>query len=237
LKIVAIIQARLGSKRLPRKVLAEILGRPMLAVLLDRLRGATTVDEFVIATTNQPHDAAVAELAAAEGIACYRGSEDDVLDRFYQAARLHHAAVIVRLTGDNPLMDAELVDWIVDQFRNATPPIDYAAISHEAGFPPGIGGEIFTMKALELAWQESSDPTQREHVTSFIYQQPERFRCAKLGCETDYTHLRATVDTPEDLEVVRRIFTTLGCTRFPWREFPALLARHPDWLALNATAS
>ncbi len=236
MKIVAIIQARLGSKRLPRKVLAEILGRPMLAVLLDRLRDAKAVDEFVIATTDQPHDAAVAELAAAEGFACYRGSEGDVLDRFYQTAKLHGADLIVRLTGDNPLMDAELVDWIVGQFRDASPPIDYAAISHEHGFPPGIGGEIFTMSALEQAWREATEPARREHVTSFIYQQPERFRCAKLACETDYSHLRGTVDTPADLEVVRRIFETLGRTRFPWREFPALLLRRPEWRALKATA-
>ena len=237
LKVVAIIQARLGSKRLPRKVLAEILGRPMLAVLLDRLRGAERVDEFVIATTDQPPDAAVAELAAAEGIACYRGSEDDVLDRFYQTARLHGAEVILRLTGDNPLMDAELVDWIVGQFCEADPPIDYAAISHDLGFPPGIGGEIFSMQALEQAWQEASEPTRREHVTSFIYQQPERFRCAKLGCERDYSRVRGTVDTAADLEVVRRIFETFGRPLFPWREFPALLGRHPEWRALNTAAS
>lgn len=235
MKTVAIIQARLGSKRLPRKVLAEILGRPMLAVLLDRLRGAQSVDEFVIATTEQPHDAAVAELAAAEGVACYRGSEDDVLDRFYQAAKLHHADIVVRLTGDNPLMDADLVDWIVGEFRKQ--PIDYAAISHELGFPPGIGGEIFTMQALEGAWQQTSDAFRREHVTSFIYEHPDRFRCMKLGCESDYSHVRGTVDTPEDLEVVRHIFETLGRPLFPWREFPAVLERHPEWRALNTAAS
>lgn len=234
-KVVAIIQARLGSTRLPRKVLAEILGRPLLAVLLDRVRDAKKVDEFVIATTDRPHDAAVAELAGAEGVACYRGSEDDVLDRFYQAAKLHDADVILRLTGDNPLMDAELVDWIAEEFWQAS--LDYAAISHEHGFPPGIGGEIFTMNALEQAWRETSEPNQREHVTSFIYRQPQRFRCAKLGCETDYSQARATVDTPGDLEVVRRIFSSIGHTRFPWREFPALLRRHPEWLAPNATAS
>lgn len=237
MKVVAIIQARLGSKRLPRKVLAEILGRPMLAVLLDRLRGAERVDEFVIATTDQPQDAAVAELAAAEGVACYRGSEDNVLERFYHAAKFHHADIILRLTGDNPLMDADLVDWIVGQFRGANPPIDYAAISHELGFPPGIGGEIFTMSALDQAWREAGDPARREHVTAFIYQQPERFRCAKLACDRDYSHARGTVDTAADLDVVRRIFETLGRTRFPWREFPALLERHPEWCALNATAS
>jgi len=237
LKIVGIIQARLGSTRLPRKVLAEILGRPMLAVLLDRLRDAKTVNEFVIATSDQPQDRAIAELADAEGFACFRGSEDDVLDRFYQAAKLHQADVVDRPTGDNPMMDAELVDWSVGQFREAKPPVDYAAISHDAGFPAGIGGEIFTMKALARAWQDSSGPAAREHVTAFIYQHPELFRCAKLGCEPGWPHLRATVDTPEDLELVRRIFTELGRTRFPWREFPALLERHPDWLALNAAAS
>ncbi len=93
------------------------------------------------------------------------------------------------------------------------------------------------MKSLEMAWLDTSDPVQREHVTAFIHQHPELFRCAKLGCETDYSHLRATVDTPEDLEVVRRIFDTIGRTRFPWREFPALLERHPDWLALNTAVS
>jgi spore coat polysaccharide biosynthesis protein SpsF len=237
LKVIAIVQARLGSTRLPRKVLAEILGRPMLAVLLDRVRGAKNVDEFVVATTDRPHDAAVLELAVAEGFACYRGSEPDVLDRFYQAAKLHHADLIVRLTGDNPLMDAELVDWMVDQFRNKAPAIDYAAISHDHGFPPGIGGEIFTMSALEQSWEEATDPGRREHVTSFIYEQPGRFRCAKLACETDFSGVRATVDTPQDLEVVRRIFETFGRTRFPWREFPALLERHPEWCALNATSS
>jgi spore coat polysaccharide biosynthesis protein SpsF len=222
-KVVGLIQARSGSTRLPRKVLAEVLGRPILAVLFDRLRGAKAVDEFVVATTDQPQDSAIADLAAAEGFACYRGSEDDVLDRFYQAANLHHADVIVRLTGDNPLVDAELVDWIVGQFREASPPIENAALSPEAGFPHGLGGEIFTMQALELAWRDCLDPAWREHVTAFIYQHPELFRRVKLGCEPDYSHLRVSVDTPEDLELVRRIFNAFGRTRFPWREFPALL--------------
>jgi len=209
----------------------------MLAVLLDRLRGAQAVNEFVVATTDQSQDIAIAELAAAEGFACYRGSEDDVLDRFYQTARLHCADLIVRLTADNPLMDAELVDWLVNQFRSANPAVDYAALSPEAGFPHGLGGEIFTMRALELAWQQSTDAAQREHVTAFIYQHPELFRRAKLGCEANYSHLRVTVDTPADFELVRRIFTEIGRTRFPWREVPALLERQPDLLAPHAALS
>jgi spore coat polysaccharide biosynthesis protein SpsF len=228
-KVVGIIQARLGSTRLPRKVLAEILGRPMLAVLLDRLRGAESVDEFVVATTDQPHDCAIAELATAEGNACFRGSENDVLDRFHRVAELHEADSIVRLTADNPLVDAELVDWLVEQFGNAKPPLDYAALSTDAGFAFGLGGEIFSRAALDQAWREERDSAGREHVTAFIYRQPERFRCAKLGCETDYSHLRLTVDTPEDFEFVRRIFDAKGRARFSWREVPALLERHPDW--------
>lgn len=210
------------------------MGKPMLAALIERLREARAIDELIVATTDQPTDDPIAALATEQGVACFRGSEMDVLDRFYRAASAHNADVIVRLTADNPLVDGELVSEAVDALLHATPALDYVCSLASGGFPLGLSVEVFTMPALTRAWREDRNAAWREHVTAFINQHPETFHRRELTHQPDLSHLRLTVDTPQDLELIRRIFGAFGHIRFSWRDVPPLLAQHPDWLALNS---
>jgi len=205
-RVVAIIQARMGSTRLPGKVLATILGEPMLALLIRRLQPSHFVHRFVVATTLRPEDAQIERLAGDLGIERFRGSEVDCLDRYYQAASVFNAAVVVRLTADNPLVDAAFVDWVLEEFSPARPQYDYVDSGHSRTFPLGLAVEAFTFEALATAWQGDCSPQWREHVTPFIYRHPERFRIKHLASPDYYSHLRWTVDTPEDLAFMRRIY-------------------------------
>lgn len=231
--VVAVVQARTGSSRLPGKVLADLEGRPLLARVLERAGRARSLDELVLATTTLAEDDAVALLAGELGVPCFRGSAEDCLDRLYRAATASRANVVVRLTGDNPILEGELVDWAVGRFLSAEPACDYVSTALSGTFPLGLGVEVMAYGALELAWREAKEPAWREHVTPFIYKQPERFRICRLVSEPDYSHIRLTVDTPEDLTLVRRVFAHFGHDRFGWRDAVALLEQHPDWVELN----
>jgi len=236
-RIVAIIQARMSSTRLPGKVLAEIAGEPMLVRVVERARMAVLVDEVVVATTTDPADDPIEALCLERGYACVRGSNQDVLDRIYQAARLHAAEVIVRLTADCPLIDPGVVDQTVGTFLKSQ--VDFAANRlpppWKRSFPIGLDTEVCSSQALERAWKEADKPHQREHVMPYLYEVPGRFRVSIVDCERDYGHLRWTVDTPEDLELLRQIYARFGGRDdFSWREVLQLFEREPELAAINA---
>lgn len=236
-KVVAIIQARMGSTRLPGKVLADIAGQPMLTRVVERARRASTVDSIAVATTVEPGDLAVARLCLERGYPCMRGHPTDVLDRFYQAARQFEAEVVVRLTGDCPLIDPEVVDTTVRAFLESDPPLDMAAnrLAEGRTYPIGQDTEVCSFQALETAWKEAEDPYQREHVMPFLYEHRDRFRVLLVKHEKDYGHLRWTVDTAEDLELVRRIYGHFGGRDdFSWLEVLALFESDPSLAAINA---
>jgi spore coat polysaccharide biosynthesis protein SpsF len=236
-RIVAIVQARMGSTRLPGKVLADIAGQPMLVREVERAQRATTLDELVVATTFERADDPVAELCASRGYACYRGHPTDVLDRCYQAAREYRADVIVRLTGDCPLIDPGVVDDTVRVFLEASPPYDLVAnrLAEGRTFPIGLDTEVCSCEALEAAWREASDPYEREHVLPFIYEHRDRFRVVLYRGKEDYGHLRWTVDAPEDLEVVRRVFAHFsGRDDFTWLDVLELFREDPTLVSINA---
>jgi spore coat polysaccharide biosynthesis protein SpsF len=235
-KIVGILQARMGSTRLPGKVLAPILGRPLLARLLERIRPARLVDQWIVAATHLPPDDAVESLVAQMGFPCFRGHPDDCLDRYYQAASTYSASHIVRVTGDNPLVDAGFVDWVVEQYLASDPRCDYAASSLSRTFPVGLSAEVFSFESLAAAWREDASET-REHVTPYIYMNPQRFRVCPLRAERDYSSLRWTVDTPEDLEFVRSVFEFFDRADFTWQEALEAVLAHPEWSAKNAHVS
>jgi spore coat polysaccharide biosynthesis protein SpsF len=236
-RIVAVVQARMSSRRLPGKVLVAIAGRPMLALVVDRASRAKTLDRVVLATTGGPEDDPVAALCAERGYLCFRGSERDVLDRVYQAARQEEAEVVVRLTGDCPLIDPDVIDHTVREFfRNG---VDFAANRlpppWHRSYPIGLDVEVCTYTALEQAWREADQPHQREHVMPFLYEEEGRFRTLLVHHEPDYGHLRWTVDTPEDLALVRRIFEHFGGRDdFSWTEVLDLFKRHPELAEINA---
>ena len=232
-RVVAVLQARTGSTRLPGKVLLPLGGRPMLHLIVERVRGSRALSELVIATTTDSRDDAIGRLAGELGVGCFRGSEEDCLDRYYQAARQSRADVVVRLTGDNPLVDGDFVDWVVGRYRAADPACDYADTSISKTFPLGLSVEVFSFEALATAWREDDNPAWREHVTPFIYRQPHRFRTLHLASPEDFSRIRATVDTPEDLIVMRHVYEHFGNRPFSWRDAVALLQSRPEWLSLN----
>ena len=231
--VIGIVQARMGSLRLPGKSLALLLGRPMLQVLMERVLPAQRVSYWVIATTQLPMDDRIEEIAQQLGVQSFRGSENDCLERYYQAACQANAATVVRLTGDNPLIDASFVDWSVDQFLQANPPLDYTESSTSKTFPLGLSLEVISFPALETAWKEDGSPVTREHVSPYIYQHPERFRLGQLRGPYDYSHMRWTVDTEDDLRFVRTVFENFARIDFSWLEAAQKIEEHPEWLKIN----
>ncbi|TLN21233.1 acylneuraminate cytidylyltransferase [bacterium] len=236
-RIIVIIQARMSSTRLPGKVLKDIAGRPMLAWVVERARKAKTVTEVVVATTVEPADDPIAAFCEQMGYACTRGSLEDVLDRFYQTARQYRAGVIVRVTADCPLIDPGEIDHVVREFQRSG--VDFAANRLPPPFgrtyPIGLDTEVCSFAALEHTWQAATEPYQREHVMPYIYEAPGRFKVLRVDHDPDYGELRWTVDTPQDLELVRAIFERMaGRGDFTWLDVLELFQREPELARLNA---
>lgn len=231
--VLAIVQARCGSTRLPQKILCDLAGEPMLQAILRRAARAKELDSLLVATTERADDDAVVEVATRCGVPVHRGAVDDCLDRLYQAARDRSSDVIVRLTADNPFVDGEFIDWVLMQYMQPSQGLDYVSSSLGGGFPLGLSVEAFSFAALETAWREDNDPASREHVTPFIYRHPSRFRVKALVSERDNSAMRWTVDTPEDLEFVRKVYDHFGGDEFNHRQVLRLLDLHPNWMEIN----
>ena len=236
-RIIAIVQARMASSRLPGKVLEDIHGAPMLARVVDRAGRAKTLDQVVVATTTDPRDQPVVELCQARGYPFFRGHPTDVLDRFYRAAREFKADVIVRLTADCPLIDPAVVDDTVEAFLETEPPIDFATNRYvdDRTYPVGLDAEVCSAAALKQAWQHADQPHQREHVMPYLYEVEGRFRTLHVRTSPSYGSLRWTVDTPEDLEFVRRVYAALsGRDDFFWQDVLKILEEQPELARINA---
>ena len=234
MRVVAIVQAHMGSTRLPGKVLLDLAGEPMLARVVNRVRRAQTLGEVLVATTMQSADEAIVRLCIERGWPCSRGSEEDVLDRYYHAAVAHQADVVVRITSDCPLIEPEVADRVVQEFLERQPEVDYACnVLPRRTFPRGLDTEVMRFDVLERAWREDLNPAWREHVTPYIQRNPGLFHIHGVTSGADYSHMRWTVDTPEDLAFVRCIYDHFGHDRFSWREVLAVLEQHPEWLEIN----
>lgn len=236
MRVVAIIQARTGSTRLPGKVLKEIVGRPMLWHVINRVKTAKLVDKLLLATTTREEDKPVIEIAKGFGIESYAGSEEDVLDRFYQAARKCGADVIVRITADDPFKDPVIIDKMVEIFLKNSNKTDYVSNTIKPTYPEGIDVEVFSFKALEKAWRESSYKFDREHVTTYIWRNPREFRLMNVENEKgDLSHLRWTVDTQRDLDFAREIYKKLYGEEkvFSMDEIVSLLESDPKISKMN----
>jgi len=232
--VLAILQARVSSTRLPGKVLKPIQGKPMLARQIERILRCRKIDKLVVATSQDPSDDAVEQLCAELGVACFRGSLNDVLDRFYQAARSIAPDYVVRLTGDCPLAEPELIDGVIEFALVGD--YDYASNCLEFSFPDGLDVEVFRFTCLEQAHREARLPSAREHVTPFIWRRPERFRIGAYKSDIDLSYLRWTVDEREDFELVSRIYEALYPTNphFNRYDILALLEREPQLQTINA---
>jgi spore coat polysaccharide biosynthesis protein SpsF len=231
MKVVAIIQARMGSTRLPGKVLAGIQGRPMLWHVVQRVRRAKTLNQIVVATTTQRTDDAIADFCSEQGFDCFRGSENDVLGRYYQASREYGADAIVRITSDCPLIDPEIVDRTVWAFLEESP--DYASNSIVCSFPRGLDVEVMSLAALEVAWREATQDYQRAHVTPYLYENPRRFKILSVAADGDYSTQRWTVDTREDLEFVRTVYSRFEHQDFLFKDVLRSIEREPAIAEIN----
>jgi glutamate-1-semialdehyde 2,1-aminomutase/spore coat polysaccharide biosynthesis protein SpsF len=223
----------MGSSRLPGKSLAEIENQPMLWHVIRRVQRARLIDRVVVATSTSPADDAIAALCRKLGVPCYRGSENDVLDRFYTAARAEHAAQVVRITADCPLIDPEIIDRVVGRFQRGD--VDYASNAMIRSYPDGLDTEVFSFAILEQAWREASLTSEREHVTPYL--RSERFRTANIENDTanGFHHYRWTVDEHADLEFIREVYKAFrGRERFGMRDVFQLIEENPHLVGLNS---
>lgn len=234
MRTTAIIQARMGSSRLPGKVLMEIDGKPMLTRVVSRVLRAEKIDDVVVATTTESQDDPVWEFCQQVGYQCFRGDHLDVLDRYYQAAKHYECESIVRVTADCPLIDPGVLDLVVGTFHDRFPQVDYVSnVLTTRHFPRGLDCEVFTFEALRRAWRVSTAPLFREHVTAYFYHHPEEFRLHGVHHETDQSHHRWTVDTGDDIYLIREIYATMGTDDFTWLDVLEAAEHHPEWAEIN----
>jgi len=242
MSVLAIIQARLGSTRFPAKVLQPILGKPMLWHITDRVRRIPSVDEVVVAVPNGPKDEQLRLFCEEQDILYFAGSEFDVLDRFYQAARHHSGDPILRITADCPLVDPALIQDLIELYRSG--PYDHVGVATGAGavgmeegtrFPDGLDGECFSFNALERTWREATDLRDREHVTRYMWTNRQLFRCGNLRSEQCYPKVRLTVDHVDDFVLVTKIYESLYSPQKPFllSEVIDFLKKNPALVEIN----
>lgn len=200
-KVVGIIQGRLGSSRFPGKTLETIAGKPILEFLICRLRNCTELDEIVLATTDSPIDDPLVNWARCQNISCFRGSETDVLDRYFKTAEKFKAQVVVRITADDPLKDPEVIDYAIRVFKQSEH-FDYVSNTINPTFPEGIDIEVFSFSALGKAAKEATLQSEREHVTPYIWKNEKMFSCFNFVAPENDSDIRLTVDYPIDLQVM-----------------------------------
>ncbi|HTL46685.1 MAG TPA: glycosyltransferase family protein [Verrucomicrobiae bacterium] len=237
MKIVSTIEARMASSRLPGKILKDVLGKPMLERMIERVRRSKLVNQVVVATTVDPSDQATEDACKAMGVACFRGSSDDVLLRVLEAAKAHKADLIVELTGDCPVIDHGLIDQVIRFYLDND--FDYASNVLHRDFPRGTEVQVFSVKVLDEVNRITQDPADHEHVSLYIYEHPEKFKLGTLSAppELKRPDLRLTVDLPQDLELVRAVYGRLHPQKpdFDIHDVVRLLSREPELGRLNAT--
>jgi spore coat polysaccharide biosynthesis protein SpsF len=233
MKITAIVQARMGSTRLPGKVLMDLGGGTVLARVLRRLGRASRIHEMVVATTDTASDDQIVTECARLQVSCFRGSEHDVLKRYLRAAEQFRSDLIVRITADCPLIDPEVVDEVVAAC--ITRDVDLSCNDVPHTFPRGLDVEAFTIETLRRIHDIADQPYQREHVTALVYERPDVFKTYLVEGERDMNHLRWTVDTPEDLQLTRAIYAHFeNRDDFGWSEALDLVDSHPELAEINA---
>lgn len=237
LRKIATVEARMASSRFPGKILKDILGKPSLEHLVDRVRKSKLIDEVVIATTVNPLDDSVEEWAKSSDISFYRGSEEDVLSRVLEAAKAYQADLIVELTGDCPLLDPVLIDEVIQHYLDND--FDYVSNNKERSYARGFDTQIFSVNVLDEVNRLTQDPADREHVSLYIYEHPERYKLSTVKAPPALfaPEMRLCVDTPEDFQVVNSIFQALYPKNpaFSAEDIMLFMNKHPEIAALNST--
>jgi spore coat polysaccharide biosynthesis protein SpsF len=235
--ITAIIQARVGSTRLPNKVFSVIEGKPLLWHVVERLKNSKYLDKIVIATTINENDIKIADWAAENKIICYRGSEDNVLERYYQAAKYFGSDTIVRITADDPFKDYQIMDAVIEKFQIKG--VDIACNINPPTFPEGLDIEVFSFNAIEHAYLNVSTNFEKEHVTQYFYKNPGLFTICNMSYKDNLSSLRWTIDEDKDLEMARSVYSKLFVKGevFLMNDILELLDRHPWIAAINNVVS
>ena len=229
--IGCIIQARLGSTRLPGKVMRKINDEtPMLKFQLEQLQSSNLIDKKIIATTILPADDLIANFCKENGIEYFRGESNDVLDRYYNCAKKFQFSTIVRITSDNPLIDPFIVDNVIDKFMNSK--YDYASTDLKT-YPLGFAVEIFTFEALEKSWKETTLPSEREHVTPYFFKNKEIFRQNNFPYKENYSHIRCTVDTEFDFKLIQEIILKINSRPIHLNDVLKLYKKEPEIFQIN----
>ena len=234
--IAIIVQARMGSTRLPGKIMKKVLDKPLLEYQLERLFRVKHADQVIIASSDHGELQPIADLCLRLGVPYFRGSEQDVLSRYYGAATQYGADVVVRITSDCPLIDPAVVDKVIGFYLTHKEEYDFVSNTFaKRTYPRGMDTEVFSYKALKEANEEATDEAEREHVTIFIKRRPERYRLKTLPYDKDFSHYRWTVDTPEDFMLIEKMITALYPVNphFTLEDCLALLAENPDWIKIN----
>lgn len=235
MKVVATIEARMTSSRLPGKVLLSALGEPMLMHLIRRLRAVPSIDEIVIATTTNATDEPIVKFAAAENLRCFRGSESDVLERVIGAAESAEAEVVVEITGDCPIIDPDLVEQTIQMFFHHS--VEYVSNSLIRSYPDGMDTQVFFLSALKRSAEMTQDRLDREHVSRYICQHPEMFSRVNLVAPPSlhWPELGLTLDESADYELLKRLIEHFGAERHLFSCCDAInhLRKNPDWVAIN----
>lgn len=234
MKTVIIVQARMTSTRLPGKVLKTVLGKTLLEYQIERLQRVKLADQIVIATTTNNTDQPIIDLCQRLSIPYYRGSEEDVLSRYYEAATLYKTDTVVRLTSDCPLIDPTVIDEVINYYNENK--CDYVSNTLDRTYPRGMDTEVFSYKVLKEAFDNAIELPEREHVTPFIYRRPEQYCLGSVKLITNQSQYRWTVDTLEDFELIEKILSTLYPTNpeFSMQDCLELLQRHPKWERINS---
>jgi len=233
MNIVAIIQARLGSTRLPKKVFADLAGKPLIWHVINRLKYSDRIDNIVLATTNSPADDDLANWATKEQVDLFRGSENNVLERFYFAAKHYSADIIVRITADDPFKDPAIIDKVIDKLLDEN--LDFAYNNNPPTFPEGLDTEVFTYEAIEKAYFQSNDDYEKEHVTQYLYRNYELFKQSNFCNVNDISNLRWTIDTELDYEMTKQVYNVLykNGSIFQTNDILQLLNEKPEISQIN----
>ena len=231
----AIIQARMGSTRLPGKIMMEVLGKPILWHVVNRLKHSKRIEKIIIATTENVLDRKIVEFSDKNRIDFFCGSEEDVLDRYYHASIKFNLKHIVRITSDCPMIDPRITDKVIEKYMNKLGEVDYASNMQPPTYPDGLDTEVFSFAVLETAWKEAKKKYQREHVTPFIWEQPDKFKLINVENNEDLSFMRWTVDEENDFIFVEKVF----CELYPKKEIflmndvTDLLKRKPELTKIN----
>jgi spore coat polysaccharide biosynthesis protein SpsF len=232
--IAAIIQARTGSTRLPNKIFSDIKGQPLIWHIVRRISYSKMLERVIIATTTNQRDDMLENWARNQKLDVFRGSEEDVLSRYYEAAQFYDVDTIVRITSDDPFKDPAIIDLVVSSFLNKQ--VDFAYNNNPPTFPEGLDVEVFSSSALADANKDSVDPSEREHVTPFFYRNPHRFKQSNTENHQNLSYLRWTIDSQQDLDMAREVYSKLykSDNIFLMNEILDLLRKYPYIADLNA---